>query len=110
MTNQTWQNVRDLDIDDLAEVGSVDANSFMVQAVGVAFQRLQTKAMQEAAEAQVRAAAHQKLTAEAAVRAAKAAEDTAEFTANAAFWMMLSVFVLAGTSVMTLILTFLSRH
>lgn len=106
MTNQAWRNVRDLDVDDLAEVGSVDQN----QAVGVAFQRLQTKTMQDAAEAQIKAASGQEIAAQAAVRAAKAAENTAEYTRNTARWMMWSVIALAVSSVLTLIATVSLRH
>jgi hypothetical protein len=76
-----------------------------VQAVGIGFQRLQTKAMQAAADAQIGAATDQKRAAEAAVRAAKAAEDTAAYTKNTARWMMWSDIVLAVSSVLTFFAT-----
>jgi hypothetical protein len=110
MTDPIWLQVKSLGVDRLADKGAVDPNPQVVQAVGVAFQRLQTKAMQDAANAQIAAASDQKSAAEAAVRAAKAAEDTAEYTKNTAWWMMWSVFVLAGTSVATLIVTVVLRH
>ena len=91
MTNQYWVNVRDLDVDALAEVGSAGQDIYQTQAVSVAFQRLQTQALQDAAKAQI--------------RAAKAAEDTAKYTKNTAWWMMCSVIVLAVSSVLTLFIT-----
>jgi hypothetical protein len=65
-----WESLRNMDVDALAEYGSARDDPFDVQSVNVAFQRLQTKAMQDAAAAQVDAAL-------AAACAARAAEDTA---------------------------------
>ncbi len=86
MTNPFWLNVRDLDVDALAELGSSTEGIQQKQAVGVAFQRLQTKAMQDAAEAQIGAASDQQRAAEAAIRAAKAAEETAKYTRDSSRW------------------------
>jgi hypothetical protein len=87
-----------------AEYGRIRLDDpFDVQSVNVAFQRLQTKAMQDAAAAQVDAAL-------AAARAARAAEDTARYTKDTARWMMWSVIVLAVSSILTLIATLLLRH
>src|ERR1700730_6532560 len=97
MTNQTWMNVRDLDLDDLAEGGSVDQNPLAMQAVVVAFQRLQTRAIQEAAAAQISAASDQKEAVSAAGRVAKAAEETAKYTRESARWMKWTVMVIAAS-------------
>lgn len=105
MPNEFWDGVKDLDIDALAEHGSVEPNSTRAQAVSVAFQRLQTKAMQDAATAQIDTASAQKDAANAAVRAANAAVETAESTRKSANWMKWSVIVLAASSVINLLVT-----
>jgi|GEM_PF-4911764 len=110
MTNQYWAHVRDLNVDELGEYGSVDQNSVRVQATQVAFQRLQTKAMQEAAAAQIANAADQKDAAEAMIRAANAAEETAKYTHDTAWWMKWSVVVLAISSTITTIVSLLHHN
>ncbi len=109
MTNPFWLNVRDLDVDALAELGSSTEGIQQKQAVGVAFQRLQTKAMQDAAEAQIGAASDQQRAAEAAIRAAKAAEETAKYTRDSSRWMMWAVIISALTLVLNQLVTWL-RH
>jgi hypothetical protein len=99
-----WGTLRDMDLDELAEYGSrIGDSPSHVNAVNVAFPRLQTKAMQEAAAAQVDAAL-------AVAGAAKAAEDTARHTKNTAWWMMWSVIVIAISSILNLVVTLLRRH
>jgi hypothetical protein len=51
-----WESLRNVDVDGLAEYGSARDDPFDVQSVYVAFQRLQTKAMQDVPAAQVDAA------------------------------------------------------
>lgn len=71
-----------------------------------AFQRLQSIAMQQAAEAaQVDAAKDQRTAAQALLRAAIATEETAKYTKNSIFWLMVSVIVLALSSIATVCVT-----
>jgi hypothetical protein len=105
VSNANWNMVKDMDIDALAEHGSVNAGSERAQSVHVAFQRLQTKAMQDAAKAQIDAAAEQKAASSALIRAAVATEATAASTADSARWLMWSVVVLAVTSVANILVT-----
>jgi hypothetical protein len=105
MTNSYWLAVKDLDVDDLAEHGSVTPNSIQARAVDVAFQRLQTKALREGADAQIAAARDQRAASEALIRAAKATEATAKSTKDSALWLMWSVIVLAITNLANVIAT-----
>ena len=90
MSNICWKTAKDLDLDALAELGSL-AQPNQAQAVHAAFQRLQTKAMQDEARAQIEAAADQKEAANAQIRAAIATEATAVSTSDSARWLMWSV-------------------
>jgi type IV secretory pathway VirB10-like protein len=104
--------VKDADLDQLCELGAVTAKSVQAQAVTAAFQRLQTKAMQDAAKAQIEAAEGQKKAAQALAETAdeqqestKALIDTATHTRTSALWLMISTFVLAASTVINVIVT-----
>jgi hypothetical protein len=73
VASYNWNSVKDADETELAELGS--SNPGLAQAVNVAFQRLQTLAAEEAAEAQKSAAEAQQRAAADSARAAKASED-----------------------------------
>lgn len=104
MSNVFWKTVKDMEIDALAELGT-NAGPAYARSVHVAFQRLQTRAMQDAAKAQIQAAADQKEAANAQIRAAIATEATAASTRDLAWWLMWSVIVLFITSVANIAVT-----
>jgi hypothetical protein len=108
--NPNWDQVKGMDIDDLGAWGAVDQNSDRANSARVGFLRLQTKAMQDAAAAQIDASSIQKAAAEAAIRAANATEETAKYTQASAKWMKWSVIVLAVASIANLLATLFQQH
>lgn len=96
--NPHWTDVGRMDIDELANYGAYESTNIRNPVAHIAFVRLQTIELRKAAEAQIAAAADQRLAAQAAERAAIATAATAKSTADSAWWLMWSVIVLVISS------------
>lgn len=102
--NDNWTPVSGFDADQLANYGAYETTNSRNPVAHIGFARLQTIAMQDAAEAQKAAAAAAKRAADAAVETADAAKATAKSTADSAWWLMWSAVALFITAAATILI------